>query len=134
MTDDLAALREASDRAERVGNKTVYLYPDELIALRRLLAAPSPEARLALDVEEHHPSCCGACDECLRICWGYHGPERRSGADRRRAATPSPEPHPPYPLPADFDAMTDAEFWGYVERIGAGDRIRRAMAEEARHE
>lgn len=32
------------------------------------------------DPESHHPSCCGACDECLRICWGYHGRERRKVA------------------------------------------------------
>lgn len=44
-------------------------------------------------------------------------------------ASDEPAPHPPYPLPEDFDAMTDAEFWAYVERIGAGDRIRKAMAE-----
>jgi len=47
MTDDFAAMRSASDRAERVGNKTVYLYPDELTALRRLLSDPAP----TLDVE-----------------------------------------------------------------------------------
>lgn len=36
--------------------------------------------------------------------------------------------HPPYPLPEDFAAMTDAEFWGYVERIGGADRIRAARS------
>lgn len=35
-------------------------------------------------IDEHHPSCCGACDECLRICWGYHGPERRKYGPQRR--------------------------------------------------
>ncbi len=33
--------------------------------------------------EEHHPSCCGACDTCLRVCWGYHGPERRATVRRQ---------------------------------------------------
>jgi len=43
-------------------------------------------------------------------------------------AARSTDEHPPYPLPADFETMTDAEFWGYAERIGFSDRIRHTMA------
>lgn len=32
----------------------------------------------------HHPACCGICDECFRICAGYHGQERRSKERRSR--------------------------------------------------
>ncbi len=52
-------------------------------------STPSPKPPIerrkedADDPENHHPSCCGACDTCLRICWGYHGPERRSTVRRQ---------------------------------------------------
>lgn len=67
---------------------------------------------------------------------GYEEPGYRQGfeAGVRYAAdyaSPAGEfaTHAPYPTPADFDAMTDEEFWAYCDRIGATERIRRAMAE-----
>ena len=132
-TDDLTALREVVDSQVAL-NHSMTLVPTDVLS--RILAtldnapaalsrpAPAPEALRA------------AADYALRVMrqqgWHENGAPAMGTAEARlRAAltTPSPEPHPPYPLPADFDAMSDAELWAYIERIGAGDRIRRAMAE-----
>jgi hypothetical protein len=60
-----------------------WTVPSKVRALLDEAALAAAEAAPAGLQMEHHPSCCGACDECLRICPGYHGPERRSGQDRR---------------------------------------------------
>ena len=48
----------------------------------------------------------------------------------REYATLAETDHPPYPLPEDFEKMTEAEFWGYAERIGFADRLCAALAEQ----
>lgn len=40
----------------------------------------------------------------------------------------SSDVHPPYPTIEDFERMTDAEFLGYMDRIGFSERIRAAIA------